>query len=134
MKLKINGKQYTLKATIKAIKTLNDEYSNETKFDGFSTAILGLYDYDPMAIVDIINVLIDNKENDTKPDYEEIEEYIEDEKTDIDKVRGDLINFLSVSNVCKKKMEKISLVAEAITKMQAEQINEGIKAIMNNAV
>ena len=79
---------------------------------GFQTAVGGILDGDAQALEDVL--LLANKGQEPRLTADVLEEYIEDEETDVDALFNGVIDFLKKSNVSKKKTLNLLKQAEAM--------------------
>ena len=79
---------------------------------GFQTAVGGILDGDAQALEDVL--LLANKRQEPRLTADVLEEYIEDEETDVDALFDGVIDFLKKSNVSKKKTLNLLKQAEAM--------------------
>ena len=79
---------------------------------GFQTAVGGILDGDAQALEDVL--LLANKGQEPRLTEDVLEEYIEDEETDVDALFDGVIDFLKKSNVSKKKTLNLLKQAEAM--------------------
>lgn len=124
MELTINGKVYTFTAGIGFMRDANklqiQRENGVEKEVGLMTLAGGLVDGD---IEDLITTLdLTNKGNEPRLTKAEIESYIEDSDTDIDKLFESVIDFLSTANVSKRTMKKMVHVGEIMEKNQEEKL------------
>lgn len=111
MQLDINGTTYSFKFGIGFLKEINKGVTIEatkgvTKEAGFAVRAAGLMDGN---ILDLFDVLITaNKTEEPKLAKAELEKYLDDDKTDVDAIFRDTIDFLSQSNACKAQMKNLS--------------------------
>lgn len=122
MELTIKGKVYKFKAGIGFLRKINKtvttpvQGSDERKEVGLRMLLIGLMDGE---IEDLINALdFTNEGLEPRLTRKEIEEYIEDETTDIDKLFDDLLDFFGKANVSKRTMK---LLMDQIAKAEANQ-------------
>lgn len=79
---------------------------------GFQTAVGGILDGDAQALEDVL--LLANKGQEPRLTADVLEEYIENEETDVDALFDGVIDFLKKSNVSKKKTLNLLKQAEAM--------------------
>lgn len=79
---------------------------------GFQTAVGGILDGDAQALEDVL--LLANKGQEPRLTADVLEEYIENEETDVDALFNGVIDFLKKSNVSKKKTLNLLKQAEAM--------------------
>ena len=115
MELEINGKAYNFKFGIGFLREVNSKQKvktadgNEREL-GFAYMVGGLMDGN---ILDLCEMLyIANKTETPRVDKKELEDYLDDENTDIDKLFTDTIDFLSKSNACKTQIKQIQKAIE----------------------
>ena len=115
--LTINGKVYTFNFGVgfvrKINKTVKVEMSGVTEDAGLTMALTHIYDGD---VIDLVNVLdMANEGRDPRVTKQELETYIEDPDTDIDKLFDDVIGFFTKSNATRKKAMKLFESLETAT-------------------
>lgn len=109
--LTINGEVYTFKFGIGFVKEVSGKrqvtLGNGTKADvGLEYVIGQIYDGDVLALVDVLDVA--NKYTPApRVTRKMLEDFIEDENTDIDKVLGMVLDFFAQSNATKKKTQTL---------------------------
>lgn len=86
-----------------------------TKNIGLQIAIAGIIDGDIEDLIDVLD--ISNKTEEPRITRKQIESYIEDEDTDIDKLFEEVLDFLKNSNVTKKKT---AVILEMVEKEKAK--------------
>lgn len=79
---------------------------------GFQTAVGGILDGDAQALEDVL--LLANKGQEPRLTADVLEEYIENEETDVDALFNGVIDFLKKSNASKKKTLNLLKQAEAM--------------------
>lgn len=111
MELDINGEIYNFKFGIKFLKDINetqkmkDRDSGEMKAVGFAYKAAGIMDGNILDLVEVLSVA--NRTEEKRISKDEIEEYLDDDNTNIDNVFQQTIDFLSESNACKNQMRSI---------------------------
>lgn len=113
--LTINDKVYTFNFGVGFVREINKtvkvEMSGVTEDAGLTMALTHIYDGD---VVDLVNVLdLANKGKSPRVTKQELEAYIEDPDTDIDKLFDNVIGFFTTSNATKKRAEKMFKSLEA---------------------
>jgi hypothetical protein len=102
--LTINGTEYEFNfgfGFVKAISRVKLQDGNEI---GLQYRVAQLYDGSPEALVD---VLMKARVKTNAPTMEELQEWLEDENTDIDAVFDQVLDFLSTANCSKKQTLKM---------------------------
>lgn len=86
---------------------------------GLQYAVANIIDEDPIALVDVLDIA--NKTEKPRVSRALLDEYIEDESTDIDKLFKDVLDFFEKSNCTKKKTAQlIELVEKEKAKAKTE--------------
>ena len=124
MELTINSKVYNFKAGMgflrKANKLVTKKVDGTKKEKEIGMAVLaaGLIDGDVEDLLTVLNLT--NEGQDPRVTMAELEDYIEDENTDIDALFESVLDFLSSANVCKKTIANLKeRIAEQQAKTQA---------------
>jgi len=117
MELQIKGQVYQFKFGFGFMREIDKQQivkaPNGTQQNiGFQTAVGGILDGDAQALEDVL--LLANKGQDPRLTADVLEEYIEDEETDVDALFDRVIDFLKKSNVSKKKTLNLLKQAEAM--------------------
>ena len=117
MELQIKGQVYQFKFGFGFMREIDKQQMvnapNGTQQNiGFQTAIGGILDGDAQALEDVL--LLANKGQEPRLTADVLEEYIEDEETDVDALFDGVIDFLKKSNVSKKKTLNLLKQAEAM--------------------
>ena len=117
MELQIKGQVYQFKFGFGFMREIDKQQivkaPNGTQQNiGFQTAVGGILDGDAQALEDVL--LLANKRQDPRLTADVLEEYIEDEETDVDALFDGVIDFLKKSNVSKKKTLNLLKQAEAM--------------------
>lgn len=86
-------------------KTVKVEMSGVKEDAGLTMAMTHLYDGSVIALVDILNFA--NKGREPRVSKQDLEDYIEDPDTDIEKLFDDVIGFFTKSNATKKQAAKL---------------------------
>lgn len=121
MYLNIGGKECGFRAGFGFMNEINKtEKAKENGVEkevGMQMAIAGIIDGD---VSDLANVLYyASRTEEVKPTRKEIEEFIEDDGTDIDEVFKKVLDFLKSSNVTKKKTAQLlKMWEEQMAKMK----------------
>ena len=86
---------------------------------GLQMAIAGLIDKDPVTLIDVLDIA--NKCQTPRVKRSELDDYIDDEETDIDALFGEVMEELKKQNATKTKTEAILKEVERLKdKMAAE--------------
>ena len=124
MELTINGKVYNFKAGMGFLRKANKrvtkkvEGTQKEKEIGMALLAAGLIDGDIEDLLTVLNLT--NEGQDPRVTMAELEDYIEDESTDIDALFESVLDFLSSANVCKKTIANLKeRIAEQQAKTQA---------------
>ena len=117
MELQIKGQGYQFKVGFGFMRESDKQQTvkapNGTQQNiGFQTAVGGILDGDAQALEDVL--LLANKGQEPRLTADVLEEYIEDEETDVDALFDGVIDFLKKSNVSKKKTLNLLKQAEAM--------------------
>ena len=117
MELQIKGQAYQFKFGFGFMREIDKRQivkaPNGTQQNiGFQTAVGGILDGDAQALEDVL--LLANKGQEPRLTADVLEEYIEDEETDVDALFDGVIDFLKKSNVSKKKTLNLLKQAEAM--------------------
>jgi hypothetical protein len=117
MELQIKGQAYQFKFGFGFMREIDKRQivkaPNGTQQNiGFQTAVGGILDGDAQALEDVL--LLANKGQEPRLTADVLEEYIEDEETDVDALFNGVIDFLKKSNVSKKKTLNLLKQAEAM--------------------
>ena len=117
MELQIKGQVYQFKFGFGFMSEIDKQQivkaPNGTQQNiGFQTAVGGILDGDAQALEDVL--LLANKGQEPRLTADVLEEYIEDEETDVDALFDGVIDFLKKSNVSKKKTLNLLKQAEAM--------------------
>lgn len=117
MELQIKGQVYQFKFGFGFMREIDKHQTvkapNGTQQNiGFQTAVGGILDGDAQALEDVL--LLANKGQEPRLTADVLEEYIEDEETDVDALFDGVIDFLKKSNVSKKKTLNLLKQAEAM--------------------
>lgn len=86
-------------------KTVKVEMSGVKEDAGLTMAMTHLYDGSVIALVDILDFA--NKGREPRASKQDLEDYIEDPDTDIEKLFDDVIGFFTKSNATKKQAAKL---------------------------
>ena len=86
-------------------KTVKVEMSGVKEDAGLTMAMTHLYDGSVIALVDILDFA--NKGREPRVSKQDLEDYIEDPDTDIEKRFDDVIGFFTKSNATKKQAAKL---------------------------
>lgn len=117
MELQVKGQVYQFKFGFGFMREIDKQQivkaPNGTQQNiGFQTAVGGILDGDAQALEDVL--LLANKGQEPRLTADVLEEYIEDEGTDVDALFDGVIDFLKKSNVSKKKTLNLLKQAEAM--------------------
>ena len=117
MELQIKGQVYQFKFGFGFMREIDKQQivkaPNGTQQNiGFQMAVGGILDGDAQALEDVL--LLANKGQEPRLTSDVLEEYIEDEETDVDALFDGVIDFLKKSNVSKKKTLNLLKQAEAM--------------------
>ena len=118
----INGTVYKLKFGIGFVKEVNGRrqapLGNGMKEDvGLEYVIAKIQEGDILTLVDVLD--LGNKyAGEPRLTRSIIEEYLEDENTDIERLFDDVLGFFEKSNATKKKVKMIKEATEAAEKAQ----------------
>ena len=117
MELQIKGQVYQFKFGFGFMREIDKQQivkaPNGTQQNiGFQTAVGGILDGDAQALEDVL--LLANKGQEPRLTADVLEEYIENEETDVDALFNGVIDFLKKSNVSKKKTLNLLKQAEAM--------------------
>ena len=86
-------------------KTVKVEMSGVKEDAGLTMAMTHLYDGSVIALVDILDFA--NKGREPRVSKQDLEDYIEDPDTDIEKLFDDVIGFFTKSNATRKQATKL---------------------------
>ncbi len=86
-------------------KTVKVEMSGVKEDAGLTMAMTHLYDGSVIALVDILDFA--NKGREPRVSKQDLEDYIEDPDTDIEKLFDDVIGFFTKSNATRKQAAKL---------------------------
>ena len=123
--LTINGTEYEFNfgfGFVKAISRVKLQDGNEI---GLQYRVAQLYDGNPEALVD---VLMKARVKTNAPTMEELQEWLEDENTDIDAVFEQVLGFLSTANCSKKQTLKMLQSAREEEEIQKAETAKRRKA------
>lgn len=116
--LEIKGTVYQFKFGMGFMREINqkvgvpvDGLKDVKKNIGLQYMVAGIIDGDLEALVDVLDVA--NKTEKPRMSRSVLDEYIEDENTDIDKLFKDVLDFLSSANVTKKTVAALMEAMEA---------------------
>lgn len=117
--LNINGRECSFNFGFGFIREVNKVRKGDNgEFVGLQYRIGQMHDGDPEALCD---VLIKARENTQEPTAKELEEWLENPATDIDRVYEDVMGFLLSSNCTKKIARKMIDAIEQEETRQAEK-------------
>lgn len=110
----INGTVYGFNFGFGFLKEINklvvQKDGGVERKNGFQVYLAEMLDGNAEALVTILNMA--NKGQDPRVTVQLLEEYLDDEDTDIEAVQNDVIDFLSKSNSTKLKTQKLMKFAE----------------------
>lgn len=116
--LTINEQVYQFKFGLGFMREVNKQKSkpidgmpNEKQEVGLQFAVASLIDEDPCALVDILDIA--NKTEKPRVTRALLDEYIEDESTDIDALFKEVLDFLCRANATKKTAQAVLEMVEA---------------------
>jgi len=98
--LTINGAEYEFNFGFGFVKAISRVKLKDGEEIGLRYRVAQLYDGNPEALVD---VLMKARVKTNAPTMEELQEWLEDENTDIDAVFDQVLDFLSTANCSKKQ-------------------------------
>jgi hypothetical protein len=98
--LTINGTEYEFKFGFGFVKAISRVKLKDGEEIGLRYRVAQLYDGNPEALVD---VLMKARVKTNAPTMEELQDWLEDENTDIDAVFEQVLDFLSTANCSKKQ-------------------------------
>lgn len=114
--LTINGEVYSFKFGFGFIRKIGGEYQvpvagipGAKKDAGLFLAIANVYDGDLITLVKVLDVA--NEGQKPRITRAKLEEYLEDENTDVQDVIDTVMGFLSRANCCKKIVDQVMEVA-----------------------
>ena len=115
--LTINGTVYPFRFGFGFVRKIGGQYKvpvpgipGAAKDAGLYLALSGVYDRDPVELVHVLEVA--NEGETPRITKKVLEEYIEDESTDIDALFDQVLGFLERANCCRKTMDRIKEMAE----------------------
>lgn len=130
--IEINGKVYGFKFGIGFVREISakmtkpmDGVPGQKQEIGLNYYIGALFDEDPLALIEVLATA--NKTEKDRVTRKEIEEYIEDKNTDIEKLFEDVRFFLKSANATKKATAELAEMYE-IEKAKAEAMKAKAKA------
>lgn len=100
-----------LREVNKKMKAPVDGVPNAEKSVGCRMLIIDVFDGEPEALVDVL--LAANKNQDPRVTRETLDAYIDDPDTDMDKLFGDVLDFLEQNNATRKIVKNIKEAAAA---------------------
>lgn len=115
--LTINGVVYQFKFGIGFVREINKrvvknvEGTTAKQELGLQYAVAGLIDEDVVALVDVLELA--NRTERPRVSRNALDEYMDDESTDISAVCRDVLDFLSRNNASKKTTEAVMQMVEA---------------------
>lgn len=98
-------------------KTVKVEMSGVKEDAGLTMAMTHLYDGSVIALIDILDFA--NKGREPRVSKQDLEDYIEDPDTDIEKLFDDVIGFFTKSNATKKQAAKLFATLAVTESMEA---------------
>jgi len=102
--LTINGTEYEFNFGFGFVKAISKARLKDGEEIGLQYRVAQLYDGNPEAVVDI---LMKARVKTNAPTMEELQNWLEDENTDIDAVFEKVLDFLSTANCSKKQTLKM---------------------------
>lgn len=99
-----------LRAANRTLKAPMDGVPNAEKNVGLRMMIADVMDGDPEALVDLL--IIANAKQEPNVSKDLLDEYIDNEETDIDGLFKMVLDFLEKSNATKKTVASLKLIAE----------------------
>lgn len=115
--LTINGVVYQFKFGIGFVREINKkvvknvEGTNAKQELGLQYAVAGLIDEDPVTLVDVLELA--NRGERPRITKDVLDNFMDDEETDISALCRDVLDFLSKSNASKKTTEAVMQMVEA---------------------
>ena len=132
LELEIGGKVYGFKFGIGFVREINakmtkpmDGVPGQKQEIGLNYYIGAMFDEDPQALVEVLATA--NKTEKERVTRKELDEFIDDENTDIEKVFEDVRFFLKTANATKKATAELAEMYE-IEKAKAEAAKAKAKA------
>lgn len=123
LELTINNQVFKFKFGLGFMREMNKKQKKTengvTKEIGLQMGIAGIIDGDVEDLIEILD--ISNKTEEPRITRKQIEEFIEDEETDIDEVFARVLDFLKSSNVTKKKTAQLLEMLEEQKKKALDQ-------------
>lgn len=125
MELTIKGQVYSFNYGMGFLREINKKVSapvegipGQKKDIGFRYAVARLMDGDVEALEEVLDIA--NKGQDPRVTKADLDEFIDDEDTDINQVFDDVLGFLGKANATKRSMkEMLEEVAKARGKQQS---------------
>lgn len=121
--LTINGKVYQFRFGMGFMREINkkvgtyvDGLPDVKKNMGLNYYVAGVLDGDVESLVEVLNVA--NKDQANRVTMSELDAYIDNPETNIDKLFEDVIDFLSKANATKKQ---VTMMLEEVAKQKAKQ-------------
>lgn len=117
LELTINGSVYQFRFGIGFVREINKrvvknvEGTNAKQELGLQYAVASLIDEDVIALVDILELA--NRGERPRVTKEILDNYMDDENTDVSALFRDVLDFLSKSNASKKTTEAVMQMVEA---------------------
>lgn len=137
MELTINGQVYQFNFGMGFMREMNkkvtmpvDGVKDAKKNIGLRYAVAGIMDGDVEALEDLL--LVANKGQNPRATTEILDEYIDDPKTDIDKLFEDTLGFLRTANATKKTVAEIEK-AVAAEKERQESLKKALEEFQKKA-
>ena len=124
MELTINGIVYKFKASIGFVRTVNKNVTQKDELGvekqvGLTYLVAGLVDGEIEELINALDYLNDGMT--PRVTREQIEEYIDNETTDVEKLFEVVIDFLSSANASKVAIKKLFERVEEAKKREKEQ-------------
>lgn len=131
--LTINGTVYQFKFGMGFLRDINktlcksmDGIPNEKQNIGLQYKIGGIIDGDVEALVEVLDIA--NKTQNPRVSRAILDDYIDDENTDIDRLFEDVLDFLKRTNATKKTaMQLLEMVEKEKAKAAAKEAAEAAK-------
>ena len=116
MELTINDEVYSFRFGIAFMRELDQKHTVKTPTGidqpaGFAVAVAGIMDGNVSDLCEAL--LVANKTESKKISRNKLEDYIDDENTDIDALFKETVSFLSKSNACRNQIRKMQTLIDA---------------------
>lgn len=124
MELTIKDKTYPFRFGIAFMRDINtlDSIKSPTGIEqpaGFAVKAAGVIDGNLIDLCDML--IIANKTENPKISRAVLEDYLDDEDTDIDAVFKETVDFLSKANACKTQLKRLEKMI-ALSKAEGEEV------------